>query len=259
MSNQPLADPAALAQQLAAAANSLSDEEAARRYQQILAQLPKEEAAKLNTLALTQVAPDQRRVLASGLKAASQDPARPFDGYNDDDDDAAAAPQRLGQLTAQAARQDPELTNNLLGGNNSALGGQIGKAALAALAALLIKHLVSGQGQQAPGQAPAAGGLDLGGLLGGLVGGALGGQAQAGGHASASGPDLGSLLGGLLGGATGAQQAPAGGADLGSLLGGLLGGQAQAGGQASAAGGPDLGALLGGLLGGTGGTSYRKE
>ncbi|NTU80974.1 MAG: hypothetical protein HGA45_16600, partial [Chloroflexales bacterium] len=153
MSNQPLSDPAGLAQQIMAAANSLSDEEAAQRYQQILARLPKDEAAKLNTLALTQVAPDQRRVLASGLKAASQDPARPFDGYGDDDDDTAATPQSLGRMTAQAAKQDPELANSLLGGNNSALGGQIGRAALAALAALLIQRILGGQ--QAPGGQPA--------------------------------------------------------------------------------------------------------
>ena len=283
MSQESFSDPARLAQQLLAAANSLTDEEASQRYRQILSQLPREEAAQLNALALTQVAPDQRRVLASGLKQAHNDPGSSFDGYDDDDDDVAATPQRLGQMSAKAAQQDPALVNNLFGGENSGLGGQIGKAALAALAAMLLRNLMSGQGQQPSGGyggvgQGAPGGMDpvtmiLGSLLGGAGGGQMGGQMGGGGSYGGQPPagDLGSILGGLLGGAKGGQtprgqtpggQAPAGagGLDLGSILSTVLN---QAGGQQGGAGGqtqggPDLGSILGSILGG-GPQSHRKE
>lgn len=292
MSQETFSDPGRLAQQLLSAANSLTDEEAGRRYQQILGQLPREEAAQLNALALTQVAPDQRRVLASGLKQAHQDPNSAFDGYDDDDDEVAATPQRLGQMSAKAAQQDPALVNNLFGGENSALGGQVGKAALAALAALLIRKFLGGQQQSADSMGSFGGsgaGMDpvsmiLGSLLGGGGGGGSYQQSQGGAG------DLGSILGQVLGGA-GAQQMPSGraqqqmpGGDLGSILGQVLGGQ-QGGGAGdlgsilgqvlggqqggaqqmpsrsggSQAGGPDLGSILGSILGGGGSTSHRKD
>lgn len=237
MTTNSLGNPQALAQQLMEAANSLSDQEASQRYQQIVAQLPPDEATKLNALALSQVDHNERRTLASQFRQAKNDPNSPFDDFDDDDDDDRAAdPMVLGRMTARAQQQDPALLGGMLGGQQSGIGGQIGKAALAALAAMLIRNMMNGQGagqsqglpqqglpqrggQQMPSSQGMPGGLDIGSILGGLLG---GGGAQ-GGHSQGmpGGLDIGSILGGVLGGG-GAQQPQAG--DLGSILGSILGG-----------------------------------
>ena len=239
MTTNSLGNPQALAQQIMEAANSLSDQEASQRYQQIVAQLPPDEATKLNALALSQVDHNERRTLASQFRQAKNDPNSPFDDFDDDDDDDRAAdPMVLGRMTARAQQQDPALLGGMLGGQQSGIGGQIGKAALAALAAMLIRNMMNGQGagqsqglpqqglpqrggQQMPSSQGMPGGLDIGSILGGLLG---GGGAQ-GGHSQGmpGGLDIGSILGGVLGGG-GAQQPQAG--DLGSILGSILGGGA---------------------------------
>lgn len=253
MTNEMLSNPQALAQQVMAATENLSNEEAAQRYQQILAQLPSDQAAELNALAMSQVASSERKSLASNFKQAHQDPNSPFDGYDYDDDDEAADPRNLGQMSVRAQQQDPALLGNIFG-NNSGLGGQIGKAALAALAALLIRRMMSGQG--------GANSNVIGSILGSLLGGGSGmGGGFGGGYGNQTMPggDLGSILGGLLGGGGGLggqpmprRGQPAPGVDLGSILGGLLGGGA--GGQyiPRGGGGGDLGSILGSILGGGG-------
>jgi hypothetical protein len=224
MSNDLLANPQALTRQLLNATNSLSDAEAAQRYQQILAQLPPDQAAELNALALSQVGASDRRTIAAQFRQAHQDPSSAFDGYAYNDEAEAASPLGLGQMAARAQQQDPALLGGLLG-ENSPLGGQIGKAALAALAALLIRRMMSGQGGS--GQGLPSGGADpLGSILGGLLGAAgsgAGGQPVPQRGQPDLGGGLGDLLGGLLGGGASAQHIPQGG-DLGDLLGSILGG-----------------------------------
>ena len=259
MSNEAFADPRALAQQLMSAAQSLSDEEAAQRYQQILAQLPPNQAAELNALALSQVRSTDRRSLAAKFRRAHNDPNSPFDGYDYDDDKDAATPMSLGRMSARAQQQDPNLLGGIFG-PDSKLGGQIGKAALAALAALLIRRMMSGQGREYGQAAPAGAADPLGSILGGLLG---------GGSTSGAADPLGSILGGLLGGSAGGQPVPQRGqpmpgGDLGSILGGLLGGGDVA--QQIPQGRGDLGSILDSILSGGAATpdkpgagSHRKE
>lgn len=219
-------NPQAVVQQLVQAANSLTDEQASERYEAILDKLPPEAAAQLNALAFTQLSDDDRSEVASQFAQAHNDSARPFAGFSFNSRDEAANPVNLGQMSALAQQQDPALVQNIFG-RNSPIAGTLGKAALSALAALLLRRMMSGQGQQ--------GGTQQGGDLGSILGGLLGGQAQQGVPSRRQQPvppgDLGSILGGLLGGQAGqgghgAQPAP-GGLDLGSILGGLLGGGAQ--------------------------------
>lgn len=280
MTHQAFSDPQALAQQVMQAANSLSDQEASQRYQQILAQLPPDQAEELNALALSQVSSGERRVLASGFKQAHHDAERPFSGYDYDDDDEAATPNSLGRLSARAQQQDPALLGGLFG-QNSSMGGQIGKAALAALAALLIRRMMSGQGQTQGRGMPMGGADPISSILGGLLGGGAGGMGGLGGQSAPMGGDpLSSILGGLLGGGAGGlggaggsygnQRLPSGsqssGIDLGSILSGVLGGGAAR--QHVPQSGGDLGSILGSILGGgssggssggSGGTSHRKD
>jgi hypothetical protein len=265
MSSQQFGNPQALIQQVMQATESLSDREAAQRYQQILAQLPPDQAEELNALALSQVDPGERRSLASQFRQAHQDPNTAFHGYDFDDDDEAASPMGLGRLSARAQQQDPALFGGMLGGDNP-LGGRVGKAALAALATLLIRQMMSGQQGGAMGGGTSTGGMGgmggmggadpigsiLGGLLGGVLGGGVGGASTGGmgdmggmGRAGGSSDTAGRRYDGTLG------DAPAGGGmggiDLGSILGGLLGGGSMA---RRAPQGGGLGSLLGALLGG---------
>lgn len=249
-------NPQALIQQITQATENMSDQEAAQRYQHILGQLPPDQAANLNALALSQVSQDERRGLASQFRDAHNDANSSFNGYDFDDDDEAANPQSLGVLSARAQQQDPSLFGGMLGGN-SPLGGTVGKAALGALAALLLRQMMSGQQRGSSNQGLPIGGMGggdpissiLGGLLGGGAGGLGGGS--YGSQQMPGGLDLGSILGGstggLGGGSYGNQQMP-GGLDLGSILGGALGG-GSVGRQVPQGGG--LGSLLGSILGGS--------
>ncbi|MBC8163458.1 MAG: hypothetical protein H7Z42_19795 [Roseiflexaceae bacterium] len=271
MTINKIGDPQALSRQIMEATNNLTDEQASQRYQQILAQLPPDQAEDLNAMAMSQVGQTERHSLAAQLRQANNDPDSPFDGYDYDDDDEAASPASLGRMSLQAQQQDPRLLGGMLGGQQSGLGGQIGKAALSALAALLIRRMMSGQAAGSssglpaqgglPSGQPMPGGLDLGSILGGLLGGGAGGQPMPSSQ-SIPGGDLGSILGGLLGGGAGGpsqglppragqpmpnSQPMPGGLDLGSILGGLLGGGAIS--RQSQQGG-DLGSILGSILSG---------
>jgi hypothetical protein len=231
MSDNRFANPEELIQQITHATNNLSDQEAAQRYQQILAQLPPDEAAELNALALSQVGQDERRGLARQFRQAHHDPNTPFDGYDFDDDDEAASPLGLGRMSVRAQRQDPALLGSMFGGNSS-LGGTVGKAALGALAALLIRQVMNGQQSRSYGQGTPMGGMGganpLGSILGSLLGGGGGfGGGNYGSQQMPGGLDLGSLLGGVLGSGSMAGQVPQGGG-LGSLLGSILGGTTNA-------------------------------
>jgi hypothetical protein len=254
MSSNEFANPQALVQQITQATDRLSDQEAAQRYQQILGQLPPEQAAELNALALSQVGQDERRSLAGQFRQAHQNPNTPFDGYDFDDDDEAASPLGLGRMSARAQHQDPSLLGGMLG-ENSPLGGTLGKAALGALAAILIRQAMSGQQSRSHGQGGQMGGDPISAILGGLLGGGAGGLGGLGGQQMPGG------LGG--GGSYGGQQMPTGqqmpgGLDLGSILSGVLGSGSMAR-QTPQGGG--LGSLLGSILGGAmggGSGSHRR-
>jgi hypothetical protein len=213
--------------------NSISNEEAGRRYQELMSKLPPDVAAQAHTQVLAQFSPDERRQIAAQLQGAHDDPNSAFHGFDARDLDQAAEPRTLATLSQRASDQDPGLFGNIFGqGQGSPLNSQIGKLLLSALAAYLTQRMLSGtqaNSRGAPGGAYGGGplggqGSPLGGQSGGLgdiLGGLLGGQA---GSQSGQGGGLGDILGGLLGGQSGSQSGQGGG--LGDILGGLLGGQA---------------------------------
>jgi hypothetical protein len=212
--------------------NSISAEEAASRYRELIGMASPEAAAEAHDQAFAQLPSRERQALAQQFQAAQNDPSSPFDGYGYDDIDKAAAPRTLGLMAQQASRQDGGLLDRLLG-KDSPLNSTLGRMAMSAAAAYLARKLLGGQGQAG---APAGGGLDNDGILRALgqaqsQGGAPGQAAPAGG-----GLDIDSILralgalqqGGAQGG--GAQQVP-GGLDIGDLLGAL--GRMQGGAQTS--------------------------
>jgi hypothetical protein len=227
--------------------SSISGEEAARRYHELMSLASPEEAAAAQSQAFAQLAPESRRTLAQQFQDAHNDPNSPFDGYRFDDADQAAQPQSLGLMTFQAGQQDQSLLGQLF---NSPLG----KMAMTAIVAYLARRMFGGQQSDATGQSRQVGGqggLDLGAILGALASAQGGGQ--AGGQAAPGGLDIGDLLsalGGAQASGQGGGQAAPGGLDVGAILDAL--GKAQAGGQPSqpaggapVSGQPDLSALLG--------------
>src|SRR5690349_4476231 len=126
--------------------NSISDEEAARRYRELMRNVPPDTAADANAQAFQQLPQEDRHALAKHFSDATQDPNRPFDGYNYSDPNQAADPRNLGRMAGQASSQDPDLLEQLMG-KNSPLNSTLGRAALAGAAAYLANRYLSGQGQ----------------------------------------------------------------------------------------------------------------
>jgi hypothetical protein len=224
--------------------SSISGEEAARRYNELLGMASPEDAAAAQSQALAQLPPASRRTLAQQFQDAHNDPNSPFDGYTFDDADQAAEPHSLGLMTFQAGQQGESTLGRIF---NSPLG----RMAMAAIAAYLARRVFGEQQSDDTGmERQAGGGLDLGAILGALASAQAG--AQGGGQAGQGGLDIGAILGALSqaqgGGQAGGRQAGGGTPDLGDLLGALGGAQGggQAGGQAGP-GGLDIGAILGAL------------
>jgi hypothetical protein len=199
---------------------SISTEEAAQRYQELVSHAPPELAAEANQQIMGLLPQNEREVLADNIHGSQQN----F-GLLDKvlgKDSVLNTP--LGKMILSAAVA--YLANRMLGQSQ----GQAGtRAPSGGLGDLISSILSSAAASQSPtgSQTPAGSGLPGG--LGDILGSLMGGQAQAGSRAPAG------------------NQAPAGGLD--DLLGSLMGGQAQAGSQAPAGGG--LGDILGALLGGS--------
>jgi hypothetical protein len=125
--------------------NSISDEEAARRYREMMRNAPPDVAADAHEHAFGQLPQQDRSALADRYRAAAQDPNRPFDGYNYSDPNEAADPRNLGRMSRQAEQQDPDLFDKVLG-KDSPLNSTLGRAALAGAAAYVASRVLSGQG-----------------------------------------------------------------------------------------------------------------
>lgn len=123
--------------------DSISDEEAARRYREMMQHDDMNDMDDPDTeaeyeRAFSRMSPDERRELARRYQDASRDSNSPFDGFGGGlDMDRAASPRELGRMTRQASQQDPNLLEGLLGQGSplTSTGGKIAMAGLAALAA----------------------------------------------------------------------------------------------------------------------------
>jgi hypothetical protein len=141
--------------------NSISDEEAARRYREMIRQAPPDLTDQAHDYGFGQLPQQDRRALADRYRDATRDPNRPFDGYNYSDPNDAADPRNLGRMSRQAHEQDPDLFDKVLG-KDSPLNSTLGRAALAGAAAFVASRVLSGQTGQ---------GLSLPGMNANQVGG----------------------------------------------------------------------------------------
>ncbi len=125
--------------------SQISDEEAARRYRELMAQADPNSPAvqQANQQAFSQMSEQDREALAQQFQQATQDPNRPYQGYPQQYTlQQAAQPQQLGQMAQQAAKDDPDLLESLVG-PNSPLASTGAKLALAGAAAFLAKQFLS--------------------------------------------------------------------------------------------------------------------
>ncbi len=125
--------------------NSISDEEAARRYREMMANLDDNDpdTETESERAFDKLSPEDRRKLAQHYREATNDSSRPFQGYSKDvNEDQATSPRELSRMTREAARNDPDLLESLFG-KNSPLSSTAGKAALAGVAALAARKFLS--------------------------------------------------------------------------------------------------------------------
>lgn len=125
--------------------HGISEAEAARRYRELMAQTQDDDDDYGDDQVFGQMPPQDRRALAQHYQHATQDPQRPYQGYPQGMDlDEAAQPRNLGRMTRQAARQDGDLLDQIVG-PNSPLSSTAGKLALAGGAAYLASRFLGGQ------------------------------------------------------------------------------------------------------------------
>ncbi len=85
--------------------NSISDEEAARRYRELMRNAPQNLADEAHQHGFGQMPEQDRQQLAQQYQDANRNPGRPFDGYNSNNPNDAADPRQLGRMTQQAENQ----------------------------------------------------------------------------------------------------------------------------------------------------------
>lgn len=128
------------------APDQISDEEAARRYREMMANseddLSDPEAEAEYERAFSKMSPNERRELARHYQEAHHDDNRSFQGYRDDlSEERASSPRELGRMTREASQKDPNLLEGLLG-KGSPLASTGGKLAMAGLAAFAAKRFL---------------------------------------------------------------------------------------------------------------------
>ena len=123
--------------------DQISDEEAARRYREIMAHMDNEdeETEAAYERAFSKLTPEERRALAERFREAKEDSGRPYQGYQSSDIDTASSPRELGRMTRRAAQEDPDLLEQVVG-QNSPLTGTAGRMALAGLAVFAAKRFL---------------------------------------------------------------------------------------------------------------------
>ena len=130
--------------------DGISDQEAYSRYQQVAPQLPPQMYQESAQEAFSRLTPQQRLQLGQHLQQQTRQ-----QGYNVPDlnrdgiDDRLQDPAYLAQATGQLHQQQPGILGDLLGGGGG--GGQgmlqspVAKAALAGIAAVAVKKMMSGR------------------------------------------------------------------------------------------------------------------
>ena len=158
------------------------DYEVQQRYRQVLRNGPPQLVEDAHADAFAQLSPDQRREMARRLREQAAQLDLPYsDPYDRDEYDED--PRTLARMAQQAEQQNPNVLDQLFGGQPGPLNNPMVKMAMAGAAAMAARRFLGGN---------QGGGMQGGGPLGNL-GSILGGQSMGGGNPMGG-------LGGLLGG-----------------------------------------------------------
>ena len=130
--------------------DGISDQEARSRYQQVAPQLSPEMYQESAQEAFSRLTPQQRLQLGQHLQQQTRQQGYNIPDLNRDGiDDRLQDPAYLAQATGQLQQQQPGILGDLLGGGGG--GGQgmlqnpVAKAALAGIAAVAVKKMMSGR------------------------------------------------------------------------------------------------------------------
>ena len=129
----------------------ISDQEAVNRYQQVATRLPPDMYQQSAEEAFARMSPQERQEFARHLQQRSQQQGAPFPDFNRDGiDDRYQDPRMLAQVTSRMEQQQPGILGQLLGGGGgggagSMLDNPLAKAALAGVAAMAVKKMMSGR------------------------------------------------------------------------------------------------------------------
>ena len=130
--------------------DGISDQEARSRYQQVAPQLSPEMYQESAQEAFSRLTPQQRLQLGQHLQQQTRQQGYNIPDLNRDGiDDRLQDPAYLARATGQLQQQQPGILGDLLGGGDG--GGQgmlqspVAKAALAGIAAVAVKKMMSGR------------------------------------------------------------------------------------------------------------------
>ena len=135
----------------------VSDQEAVSRYRQVAPQVPPDVYQQSAQEAFARLSPQERLQLAQYVRQRAQQQQIDVPDLNQDGiDDRLQDPRYLAQATGRLHQQDPGLLGQLLGGGGrggggggggaaDVLGHPLAKAALAGIAAMAAKRMMSGR------------------------------------------------------------------------------------------------------------------
>lgn len=134
-----------------------SDQEVYDRYQQVSRQVPQDVYQQSAYETFNRMSPQERGQFGQYMQQQTRQQNYDFPDFNADGiDDRLQDPQYLAQATSRMHQQQPDMLGQLLGGAGSMLGGGGGnalgnplvKGAMAGIAALAVKKMMSGGQQQ---------------------------------------------------------------------------------------------------------------
>ena len=129
--------------------DGISDREAYSRYQQVAPQLPPQMYQESAQEAFSRLTPQQRLQLGQHLQQQTRQQGLNVPDLNRDGiDDRLQDPAYLARATGQLHQQQPGILGDLLGGGGGGQGmlqSPIAKAALAGIAAVAVKKMMSGR------------------------------------------------------------------------------------------------------------------
>ena len=140
----------------------ISDQEAVQRYQQVAPQLPPDVYQQSAQEAFARMSPQERAQFAQYLRQRAQQQNVDFPDLNRDGiDDRLQDPDYLAQVTGRMHQQQPGMLGQLLGGGGpggagrgaqggpggagNVLDNPLAKAALAGIAAMAVRRMMSGR------------------------------------------------------------------------------------------------------------------